>query len=967
MAQHRFFTSKTYNLSRYHNISAALIILFVLILFYRDVVFAGRTFLMETAALGTMPVQGPFKYKGVTPGFVANDPSAISLQIEPFNRFLSKSVKRGDLPLWNPYAGLAGNPLLADGHTGPLEPIQFLFFFVPDRYWTYAVDMQLLLRFFLAGFFCFLFARRLHIGFLGSIAAGVMFMLSSYLVTSGNHPQVKTEVLLPLVLYGYDRLSDIKDGPGFWLCALFIGWAIIAAMPESTFFALFLGILWYFYKSFFVQRETHHSLKEVRRIFARYISSTVLGFLISAVYLLPFLEYVSLSASVHSTGNEINWGGSAAPIWTIFSTILPTQDRYFAQFGIFALFVLVLSFLCLRNQSRFRPVILFFSVYAAFFILAVFDFPLTTWIQEMPVFNQIVLYRYPVLSIAFCLAVLSGIFVEEAHARLSYKTVLIALLVLPLLFLGLPRLYNSRALASNLPDHQVIYIAICLFGGISFALFFLTFLIKTARLKNQTLQAILLVILLIEPFYWWGTLIERPTRYDPYFQQFPHFINYLKNDNGIYRIFSLDRILSPNISTAYEIFDVRWLDPLMPARVYDFTARLITSEEPTTMRFSGSALPISDEMFNLLNVKYVLRQNSYIKNTDHCSFSTRPQPYFGQVTLHPLIAEQNQSKKDLSPGYLLSINGTSRMGIFAHPPDEFDLVLSVPQESSKLDFSIGLDPSIFQAGRGDGVNFTIEVLENKNKFTLFDKYIDPKNTPCQRLWFDEAVSLNQWAGKEITLRFSTNAGPKQNNYWDWAYWGDIRLSTSRNTDGVGQTLFYEAVHQDSNVEIFQNKAVYPRAFVVYNIINVSSFDQALDLLTDSDIDLRQTAIVENFPGELGADLQKSNQQLAPGSAIVKRITPDRLVTEVETNSPGLLVLSEQYYPGWRAYVDGQETHIYAVDGILRGVFLNEGKHTVSFEYRPLSLQIGFSITLISLLATAAGLLYLYKGRSHGSL
>src|SRR5690349_7773808 len=262
----------------YGNFTAALTIAFLLILFYRDVIFDGRTFLMETAAAGTMPQAGPYNYKGISPGFTANDTGAIAWQIEPFNRFISTSMKRGDFPLWNPYAGLAGSPLLADGHTGPLEPIQFLFFFVPNRFWPLAIDFQLLIRFFIAGFTCYLFARRQGINFFGSLSAGGMFMLSSYFVTYGNHPQVKTEVLLPLVLYGYDRLVDPQDRQGFWFCALFIGWAIIAAMPESAFFALFLGTLWYFYKSILQWQKNGWSFQNGKKLFLRFLGSTAIGF-----------------------------------------------------------------------------------------------------------------------------------------------------------------------------------------------------------------------------------------------------------------------------------------------------------------------------------------------------------------------------------------------------------------------------------------------------------------------------------------------------------------------------------------------------------------------------------------------------------------------------------------------------------------------------------------------------------------
>jgi len=74
-------------------------------------------------------------------------------------------------------------------------------------------------------------------------------MLAGYFVMFGDLPQVKTETLLPAVLYAYERLSHPEDKSGQWLCPLLIGWAVIAGMPESLFFSLFLGTLWYFNRS----------------------------------------------------------------------------------------------------------------------------------------------------------------------------------------------------------------------------------------------------------------------------------------------------------------------------------------------------------------------------------------------------------------------------------------------------------------------------------------------------------------------------------------------------------------------------------------------------------------------------------------------------------------------------------------------------------------------------------------------
>ncbi len=517
----------------------------------------------------------------------------------------------------------------------------------------------------------------------------------------------------------------------------------------------------------------------------------------------------------------------------------------------------------------------------------------------------------------------------------------------------LPRLSDPKNFSSHLPGKQVIFIAIYFAVGVFFVLFALTLFNKAGRLNSYPSQIILLLLFIIEPFYW-GTQLKRPSRYDPYFQHIPPFIHYLKNDNEIYRISSVSGILYPNISTAYEIFDTRWLDPLVPQRAYDFTVRFVTSEEPKTMRFTGAALPISDRMFDLLNVKYVLGRNSGVCNSS------------GKINVsQPVFFGQGLDVKQLV------IDNSIRNVTLAHPPSKFDMVMSIPEQSSSLDFSIGLNPQVFQPDRGDGVGFTIRVIDNNNRFTLFTKYIDPKNDPCDRKWFDESIPLGQWAGKAITLRFITDAGPKGNTNWDWAYWGDIRLDpgqTPQSSQQVSQrptiVSAYETVHRDPFVEIFQNKDVYPRAFLVYDLINVHTFNQALDLLANSAIDLRQTAIVENFPDNSKTLIRKNEQKSLAGSANVKYITPDRLSVEVETGSSGFLVVSEQYYPGWRAYIDGKETPVYAVDGILRGVLLSEGKHTVVFEYKPLSFLIGVIVSIICLLVTITGLAYHYKRSTH---
>lgn len=935
-------------LGRRQSFLATLLLLFVLAFFYRDVVFYGRTFLMETAAPGTMPEAGPYNYRGIAPGFAANDPGAIAWQIEPFNKFISTSIKRGDFPLWNPYAGLAGSPLLADGHTGPLEPLQFLFFFLPDWLWTLAVDFQLLIRFFIAGFTCYLFARRQGIMFWGSISAGVLFMLSSYFVTYGNHPQVKTEVLLPLVLYGYDRLVDSEDRLGFWLSALFLAWAIIAAMPESTFFVLLLGSLWYFYKSLFCGQKTEPFFRHAKNLLYKYLASTTLGFLISAAYLFPFLEFVLLAKSTHAPGT----GSSSYGVELLPGLIFQVHSRFYLHIGFIPVFSLIFSLLNFKEWAKYRLHIIFFSLYAMIFILTLFGFPLTNWIRNLPLFNQLTIEKYSLPSVVFCLAILAGILIDRATAlSLSYKKLLFTLLLFFIIFIGFPGITNLESFSKFSSDLEFIYSALVLIVSIAIMLFLLAFYQRKRAASHHIVQFSFLMIAILEPLFW-GTRINRPERFDPF--QVPPFISYLHNKED-FRIFAFDGTLYPNIATAYHIADVRWLHALAPERAYDFSAAFIEAREVNSMRLTGTVLPISDRMFDLLNVKYVLKQNSYIKDLENCLFTTANQPYFGKNnTFNSLIIEQNQGREDFFPAFPLDINGATRLGLFARSPQRFTLNLTLPGMASKLDFSVGLNPEVFLPEYGDGVTFRIILSDQENGIEIFSKYIDPKNRPCDRKWFDESVSLEEWAGKDVTLRFITNGGPVGDNSYDWGYWGDIRLTTVTGADKVNGEIAettYNLVYQDPDVLLYQNEDVFPGAFVVHQVSNVPSFSDALDVMKRPSLDLRQVGVVENLPTELETSINRNDLQMRSVDGSVKLIGSGELRVEVSTEAPGLLIVSQQYYPGWNAYVNGKPAQIYAVDGILRGVFLEPGDHVVEFKYRPLSFMIGGILSTVFLLTT----------------
>jgi uncharacterized membrane protein YfhO len=65
-----------------------------------------------------------------------------------------------------------------------------------------------------------------------------------------------------------------------------------------------------------------------------------------------------------------------------------------------------------------------------------------------------------------------------------------------------------------------------------------------------------------------------------------------------------------------------------------------------------------------------------------------------------------------------------------------------------------------------------------------------------------------------------------------------------------------------------------------------------------------------------------------------------------------LVLSETYYPGWKAWIDEQPTQIHSVDIALRGVVVPAGAHRLRMEFRPVILPVSLGISLATAILLA---------------
>ena len=100
---------------------------------------------------------------------------------------------------------------------------------------------------------------------------------------------------------------------------------------------------------------------------------------------------------------------------------------------------------------------------------------------------------------------------------------------------------------------------------------------------------------------------------------------------------------------------------------------------------------------------------------------------------------------------------------------------------------------------------------------------------------------------------------------------------------------------------------------------------------------------------------------------IKTYEPNRLTYEVNSGKGGVLVLSEIYYPGWEATVDGQPAELGRVNYILRALHIAPGKHQVELSFFPKSVNTTETIAYVSyivliLIVLGAGVLEMKKRR-----
>jgi hypothetical protein len=178
------------------------------------------------------------------------------------------------------------------------------------------------------------------------------------------------------------------------------------------------------------------------------------------------------------------------------------------------------------------------------------------------------------------------------------------------------------------------------------------------------------------------------------------------------------------------------------------------------------------------------------------------------------------------------------------------------------------------------------------------------------------------------------------------------LSTSTTTDRTAD----EDEPGEEAIVVFENRRARPRAWLAGEVVPLTEPQQAIALhhsvLPDGRrFDPAAMALVDAGE-EQAASSQDGSRSSGRPSALVttQSVEPGRIRVNVTSTSGGFLVLSESYYPGWRARIGNRDVPVQRANLALQGVSVPPGEHVVTFEFSPLSLRAGAAASLIALAA-----------------
>jgi hypothetical protein len=896
--------------------------------------------------------------------------------------FIGHSLRQGMLPFWNPYI-FAGMPLLATVYPGALYPPNWLFALLSP---TWAMNLIVITTFHLALIGTYLFARSIKLSRLGAVVAAISFSLGGFMIAHiGHTSRIAAAAWLPWVLLAIERLH--QENKWRWVClgAVFIFLQFVAGEPQMLFFtALVCGSYVLFSLLFRPQ-----NLSRLRFILSASLMA-LCGVLFSFLLLLPARELQAQGERANMAYEHFSafslppqqtlafifpyfFGGAAQPPYLQ----APGGTSFWGEWtvnvsaGYIGLAGLMLCVMALFAARKHPLVWLWLFIALGSLTLAFggyLPFGINQYLHQIPGYNVFRgSYRH-LLEYTFAMAMLAGTGLSQFAAtdrKKKWRMLAVSVAAIGLLVLCAAVVYFNFAerLVTGTPRLQAFgrfsnaeaWVPLALFFVGAFTLFIY------AKWQNALAAALVVVVVLLDLasfgwFYEWrNPEINEMSRRIPDAPTVK-FIKSQEPDLNAFRIVSdgaapfkenYEYLNYPNNSIMRGLQSVNGYDVLKLNRV----ARLAGDLDEEGKVIDTNAFSAEHQGFNLLNVKYLLREKPHATNlastTDFqgIKFSALP------------LSLKN------SPGSQFAIS------VAQFPATEIAIISSLANSILLKD---GTPILKLRLHTTDGSIIARELVAGRDTSEwAYDREDVKARIQHQRAPVIESWEVSGYQGHRYLARLSFNRAEIERIEIDYAATSAecfvIRASLFDGTTQTSYPLFdvdlpskrWRKVYGDGPVEIYENQKALPRAWLVRELL-VKSQSEALAAIKTGKFANGESFIpeqsalleVEDFGGQAFqlpqiGEIKNADVQLT-------HYAPNQIQLETNNPAPSFLVVSEVHYRGWNARVDGAKVPVWRVNHILRGLALAPGPHKIEFYYTAPSFYEGVKIAVLGAIILILG-------------
>ncbi len=825
----------------------------------------------------------------------------------PRRHFFTASLRRGVYPLWNPYV-FGGHPVMGDTAAQtfyPLNAIAATFLSaaraLPILAWFHTV---------LTGLSMFAWLRLLRLQRGPALSGAVAWMLNGNMVVWLENPhRLSTLAWLPAVFLFYElALRRHRTWPGI-VAGFFYG---ISVLGGHTQFALGNGIALAIYA---VYKTAALSWEKRRLAWYPLVMVVMVGLVgvgLGAIQLLLTSQLVGMSH--RNTMDARAFLRTKWPLQHIISLWIPDfygnpvrfpywGRRNYAEVTVYygAIgFPLALAALVWTR----RAVGKFWAGVHLVTVLIALGTPvawLIAWLPWGRYFRLVSLIAY----VPFFGGVAAAFGLDAVMKGMRWNRVVIwvALLSVLAILVGMTTLIalNQRAEVivhwTDISPHLWRTGLIWLFGMVCLLL---------TRWKLSSAIALLIVLLVVDLFQW-GMPFNPVNSLDILYPE-NDVTTWLRQDTSLYRLLPLqtDRpVFGPNVLSVFGFSEIGGYTSLMVERYRELVKVIDDEVAIWWMKPNRNMLVNSnfDPLFSLLNVKYVLATHpldDYLTSLDisHPGCAEPGMPLRGGMRVKGRFRAVHPGLNRVDVAFVRTSSGS---------PDSVRFFLWRDREGGELVADITVDGEELPK-RGEHAFFFAPVADSAGQTFV---------------WAVEAPT----AGDEATVAV---CGARDGS-------SDQPAFSARSVQ-----LHFADIRQ--GVWIYENPNVLPRAYVVHRVELASDRD-LLQQLVAPDFNPWTTALLER-PLPVNEAAAMADAPLHASSAV--RITgyePHRVEVEAEMDAPGLLILSDTYYPGWKVTVDGLPAELLRANYVLRGVYLPAGAHKVVFRFAPAIFYVGLLLTV----------------------